>query len=264
MQKLFKYFFALIVAVAFAACSSDDEPATGPEYMPQLNGEINYEFLTNLTTSTGSRLFELSHAWFYSRQYGESNWRTPSTTLVGGYFSSHPEYYFHQGNVYHDDFLTDSNPENYKAHMLGYVSQLYKKHYGEDCNLWIKSKFEFHIGKRTLLIDDFGKSCEYEIENTGISSFTISYSNIQNESLEFYHVGEFIENTNPQNTKNSHFFNSLKELVNNILEKEEAGAGETDLTKKIRYRLEIGLYDDLSAYYENPEKWWKELTDRMP
>lgn len=262
MHKLLKYFFVLVAAVAFAACSSDDEPATGPEYMPELNGEVNYEFLTNLSTSTDSRLFGITHTWFYRRDLGETDWGTPSTVLLGGSFDSQALYYFHKGNVYHDASFVDLLPENNEALMSAYISQLYDKHYGV-CNLWIKSKFEFSIGKRSLGIVHFGQSQVYNIESTGADSFTISYTGTSLNESEYYHVAEFVEVTDQRYTANSLFFDNLRDLVVNILEKEEALAGETDVTKRLRLRLELGLYDDLSSYYSNPEKWWEKLHVEM-
>lgn len=242
MQNLLKYFFVLIAAVAFAACSSDDEPQAETEKKPEFHGQIDYDALTQLLTSAESKLFSMSETYRYIKSPNTDFEWVLEPQYWDGEFNPLPyDFAFHNGSVYFE-----------VTPMLGYggygnydnIFKLYWAVYSPGApKIMLKSNFDFAVGKRDLALLYPRDQYECQIAEASATRLSIYDLHIGDKySFLYYRSYELAADPGDYFTK-AMYFSIWDDFVTHTLDTAEAKFGAD-------YKVDYFSIAELRALYE--------------
>lgn len=168
MNKTVRYAVALLVALAFGACTEYDEPVK--------DDPIDIDFLSSLERLDGPAVFYLQDIYPVEKVYDPSDgtgreWH--ESAITGWVSPRHSRFMVMDGSVWRTlklEKVTSSDMSSAEKSILYYPWKYYCKETGFAKSVQIVCDFEIDITNKRVEID----KCLYDIEKASGNEFTIS------------------------------------------------------------------------------------------
>lgn len=221
MKKFLKYILMLF-AVVVVVCSCADEPQTEGETRPELNGEVDYEFLNKLITEGKTELFWTHEHWRFAKDFTTDYKWEYNTNMWDGEVPGFPsEILFRDGKVYQGASAA-ANSDLFFA-IISFRSIYYELYHGTVYS-WVKMPFEFVPDKPYLGISCAGYKKEMKIENTSWNSFTLSRG-YEDEDFGRFYVYKYQKTDETIDESHSFFFDSWTDFARFVIDEAEKKFG---------------------------------------
>ncbi|MBD5174189.1 MAG: hypothetical protein HDT06_00020 [Bacteroidales bacterium] len=231
MKRFLKFIFLLPMMLLVASCSGDDEPD-----MPELNGEVENGFFTNLITSNEFRYFNCKKVARYRKYDSEDKWQLDEGIYDGNH-TPDQSFLFCKGKLY---FMVDWHAfyEGYPE--FGYLMLLYRDLTESGRTyppFFVESPLNYNAADKELSYIFCSYKTTAKVVNAGGDRFRLStesnFTNSYGDGL-FMDINDFVEDgLFYANGKNSAYFSSWKELANYLVDEAETLFGPDYRLEKI-------------------------------